>query len=304
MVSTTSNVLATIGTVCWCVQLLPQIYVNYRKKNTEGFPELMALLWCLCAPFFAVFVVTENESIPIMLQPHLFGFFCWIVYIQIMYYPPVARTKKEIVVRAGGFLLFQIILEVSCIIPLRKLYIDGTCTWPPLIFGILASITLAIGLIPPYFELWKRQGRVVGINFLFLLVDFSGAIFSLASLAVDPEDIDIMGLVVYTICAALEFGIFLSQFIWLIRFRLFKTSSKTDLEDGLDSESESESELENQAATIYGDSDDDNDPAQSVPFGLGDDMTKSKLVEEKTNEKDMEDKENDSDDLTPFQTLV
>lgn len=169
MVSTTANVLATIGTVCWCVQMIPQMIVNYKKKNTEGLPESMILLWCLCAPFFAVFVVSEDLSIPIMIQPHLFGFFCWIVYMQVMFYPPVSRS---------------IIIEVGFVIPLRKVYQNGT-TWPSLVFGILASIILALGLVPPYFELAKRQGRVVGINFIFLLTDFSGAVFSLASLAVD-----------------------------------------------------------------------------------------------------------------------
>ena len=259
MVSTTSNVLATIGTICWCVQLIPQIIYNYKRKSTEGFPELMALLWCLCAPFFAIFVVIENASIPIMIQPHLFGFFCWILYIQTMYYPPVLRSKREIIIRAGSFLIFEIILEVSCIIPLRKLYIDNGIKFPALIFGIIASIFLAIGLIPPYFELWKRNGRVVGINFLFLLVDFSGAIFSLASLAVDNDDLDIMGLVLYLIVAILESGIFISQFIWLIRFRLFKREKEVDEEkDGEDNKKEnvvedvdiSETELESSRSEI------------------------------------------------------
>lgn len=229
MVSATANVLATIGTVCWCVQLIPQIYHNYRRKNTEGFPEVMVIFWCLCAPFFAVFVVVEDASIPIMLQPHLFGFFCTVVYVQVMYYPPISRPKKQIILRTGLFVLFQICLEVGCIIPLRKVYQRGT-TWPTLIFGIIASILIAFGLIPPYFELWKRDGRVVGINFLFLLVDLSGAVFSLASLAVDPADLDTMGLVLYTICATLEVGIFISQFVWLVRFRLFKKTKTNDLE--------------------------------------------------------------------------
>lgn len=30
-----ANVLGTIGTVLWCVQLIPQIHHNWRKKTTE-----------------------------------------------------------------------------------------------------------------------------------------------------------------------------------------------------------------------------------------------------------------------------
>jgi hypothetical protein len=31
------------------VQLIPQIWTNWRTKNTEGLPGLMMFLWALCA---------------------------------------------------------------------------------------------------------------------------------------------------------------------------------------------------------------------------------------------------------------
>jgi hypothetical protein len=37
-------------------------------------------------------------------------------------------------------------------------------TWPSLLVGAIAAILLGAGLIPPYFELWKRDGRVIGIS--------------------------------------------------------------------------------------------------------------------------------------------
>lgn len=48
-----ANVLGTIGTVCWCVQLLPQIWFNWRRKSTEGLPASMMLLWTICGYLFA-----------------------------------------------------------------------------------------------------------------------------------------------------------------------------------------------------------------------------------------------------------
>ncbi len=30
--------------------------------------------------------------------------------------------------------------------------------------GVIAAILLALGLLPPYFEIWKRRGRVIGIS--------------------------------------------------------------------------------------------------------------------------------------------
>ena len=35
-----------------------------------------------------------------------------------------------------------------------------------IILGVLASILLVIGLVPPYFEIWSRRGRVIGISWV------------------------------------------------------------------------------------------------------------------------------------------
>ncbi|KAJ4374745.1 hypothetical protein N0V83_001821 [Neocucurbitaria cava] len=71
--------------------------------------------------------------------------------------------------------------------------------------AISASVIQVMGLIPPYFELAKRNGRVIGINFWFLTIDYAGAFFSLM---------------------AVETGIFLSQAIWLWRVRHIRREAK------------------------------------------------------------------------------
>ena len=35
-----------------------------------------------------------------------------------------------------------------------------------MVVGIIAAVLLAAGLHPPYGELWKRRGRVIGINWV------------------------------------------------------------------------------------------------------------------------------------------
>lgn len=37
-------------------------------------------------------------------------------------------------------------------------------TWPDIVVGVVAAILLSAGSLPPYFELWKRDGRVIGIS--------------------------------------------------------------------------------------------------------------------------------------------
>ena len=34
------------------------------------------------------------------------------------------------------------------------------------ILGVLANVFLTAGLIVPYFEIWKRRGRVIGIDWV------------------------------------------------------------------------------------------------------------------------------------------
>lgn len=80
-------------------------------------------------------------------------------------------------------------------------------TWPITTIGILAAILLAAGLLPPYYEIYIRRGRVVGINMWFLFIDACGAFFSLMSLVAQHE-FDLLGSVQYSGCLALEIGIF------------------------------------------------------------------------------------------------
>lgn len=233
--NTISTVLGTIGTVLWCVQLLPQIWFLHKRKNAEGFPPIFMSLWCISGIFMGPYFIIANSYIPMQIQPHLFTILCSLAWIQSMYYPPYAYSKQKILLFAGGFYLTWIAIECGFAIWLRRVYANGT-EWPDLIFGIISSIFLAIGLIPPYFELAKRQGRVVGINFVFLAMDSSGAIFSLASLSVG--DIDIMGMILYAIVLSLEVGLFLSQAIWLIRFGRTERLKEEALQKGSEKKGE------------------------------------------------------------------
>lgn len=225
--SVAANVLGTIGTVLWCVQLIPQIIHNYRHKNCEGFPPIMMLLWVACGIPFGIYFISTDASIPVQVQPEVFFIFSSISWAQCLYYPPVKLPKRKIALQVGLMYALAIGLQGGLIPYFKKNYKDDPGNWRILIFGILASILLALGLLPPYFELLKRQGRVVGINFVFLAVDCSGALFSMFSVIFG--NMDIMGIVLYTICAALEIGIFTSHLIWCMRFKWFGNAVKNKL---------------------------------------------------------------------------
>ncbi|CCH46231.1 putative membrane protein [Wickerhamomyces ciferrii] len=167
---------------------------------------------------------------------------------------------KKIAMMIIPFILFAIGAQVGFILWLRPLY-DRGIKWPTLIFGILASVSLALGLLPPYFELAKRRGRVVGINFWFIGIDCLGAFLSMLSVVVG--NMDILGIVLYCICCALEIGIFLSHFIWCLRFKWLNKDYQDELEGdikeediGLDNEKTANKKDADYTATSNNNSDD------------------------------------------------
>ena len=94
-----------------------------------------------------------------------------------------------------------------------------------MIVGVVAAVLLAAGLLPPYFELWKRSGRVVGINFVFLSIDWLGAFFSLMGV-VAQNTFDPLGGCLFIVCIFIEGGIFVSHGIWLVRTRKVRAQAK------------------------------------------------------------------------------
>ena len=81
-----ATVLATIGTIFWCIQLLPQIYFNHRLKNTEGLPAIMMLLWAVSAVPFGVYAIAQEFALPLQIQPQVFCALSLVTWGQILKY--------------------------------------------------------------------------------------------------------------------------------------------------------------------------------------------------------------------------
>jgi hypothetical protein len=77
-------------------------------------------------------------------------------------------------------------VEAGLIFAIRPAYSRGV-EWPVLTIGIIAFIALLSGYLPIPFELLKRRGRVVGIDFVFLGIDWCGAFFSLMAIVAQNE---------------------------------------------------------------------------------------------------------------------
>lgn len=123
-------------------------------------------------------------------------------------------------------------IEVALVLPLRPLAAHGV-TWPTTLVGVLGAVLLAAGLLPAYHEIWKRRGRVIGIDMRFLLLDWGGAVFSLASLGAQRE-FDVLGGVQYAVCAGLEMGV---MGFWAVdRMREWRKGKREDVEGRCEAE--------------------------------------------------------------------
>ncbi|BDD59532.1 hypothetical protein MPDQ_007293 [Monascus purpureus] len=234
-ITTASNVLGTIGTVLWCIQLIPQIWYNWRRKKTDGLPPAMMFLWASCSVPMGVYLILQQVNLALQIQPQIFGFFSLVSWGQVLYYNYNYSKIKATSLVLGTAALFGG-LEALLILTLRIPYNKGV-HWPDLVVGIIAAILLAAGLLPPYFELWKRDGRVIGINWIFLCVDTSGGLFSLFSL-VAQGSFDILAGIMYILVIVLEGGIYMSHIIWRIRYRKLRKEAKSSgksIDDMLDS---------------------------------------------------------------------
>lgn len=92
----TATVLGTIGTVFWCVQLLPQMWYNWRRKKTDGLPPAMMFLWASCEyiniPFFQ-FQIME-KVLTVLIKAQCRWVFIW--YCRYVHTCPHGRLYENI----------------------------------------------------------------------------------------------------------------------------------------------------------------------------------------------------------------
>ena len=141
---------------------------------------------------------SQNFNIPIQVQPQVFGTFCLISWGQTLIYHEQVIPCHQITLRqltsvshwpvwkatSVGIVIWLVMggAEAALILTLkvaallhrysgnwsltRKPLYDRGISFPMIIIGVIASILLVAGLLPPYIEIYKRRGRVIGINWV------------------------------------------------------------------------------------------------------------------------------------------
>ncbi|KAF7308167.1 hypothetical protein HMN09_00664500 [Mycena chlorophos] len=224
------NVLGTIGTIFWSIQLVPQIWKSYKSKSTEGLSHWLVLIWGGSIVFFGPYTIIQDLNIPLILQPQLFGALSLISWGQCQYYAhpnylaanaesdSSMRARRSARRRAILLTLLAMLLvgafQLALVFGIRPAYRRGEepANRAVQFLGIVSPVIIALGLIPQYLEIYRLK-EVRGISIAFMVVDALGGAFSDLSLAFRAGSFDILASITYTLVVVLDGAIILSALI-------------------------------------------------------------------------------------------
>jgi len=242
------NALGTIGTICWTIQLVRQLWKSYREKSTEGLSQFLVFIWGASGVLLGVYAIVQNINIPIIVQPQLFGTLSFLSFAQVRpLQVKLLRIIRPDELQHQGWLfcvhltiqytsthrVFELlipssiqcqyygskrpfwtcvaiyvvclallcVLQVGFVYAVRPSYEHGHSAGVEF-FGIASSVTIAVGLLPQYYEIWKH-GEVIGISIPFMTVDMLGGVFNDLSLAF-KSDFNVIASVTYSLVVVMD----------------------------------------------------------------------------------------------------
>ncbi|KAJ7119249.1 hypothetical protein C8R43DRAFT_933925 [Mycena crocata] len=201
--SAAENAFGTLGTICWTVHLLPQIWKTWREKSTKGLSPWLMLTWGTAGGVLGAYAIILNLNIPLIAQPQLFGTLCLISWGQCQYYGN-NRSRNTAIGMTVGVMALVGGLEAMTVFVTRPPYLAGTRPSARAVqfLGILSSLMISLALLPQYVEIWRLR-EVLGISLIFMAVDMLGGVFSDLSLAF-KDKFDIVASITYTLVVILD----------------------------------------------------------------------------------------------------
>ncbi|KAG0211988.1 hypothetical protein BGX33_003947 [Mortierella sp. NVP41] len=234
------NVFGMLGIIFWSFQLLPQAIDNYRAKSTEGLSYSMFFIWTLCALGFGSYGVVEELSIPLIVQPQIFGALSTLCYLQCLYYGKRTRWSLRRTVLVGVvFYVAMVGIQVGAVYATRA-GIDRNVKGTVEAAGIIPIVLLVLGFVPQYIDIY-RDRSVVGVSMAFIAADAAGAIFSIISLIFRSE-FDLLATLNYVavlICDLIVVAFYVYYNKMNPSLARVREVKDTDLENGGSNETES-----------------------------------------------------------------
>eukprot|EP00834_Sanchytrium_tribonematis_P007643 NODE_724_length_4442_cov_0.403868.p1 type:complete len:201 gc:universal NODE_724_length_4442_cov_0.403868:2001-1399(-) len=196
-----SEIIEIIALIFWSFQLIPQIYLNYKSKQTTGLSPFMFIFWSLGSIFNSISNLSTHLSILYIIQPNLFLFFSIICYSQCYFY----SNKSPFI----AYSIFIISIFLSILVQL-SVYLFHSTPFTIQLFNSLSLICFFIGFMPQLILIYKNNG-VFGISRLFLCIDLTGALLSIIAIGLNGN-IDFIVCGCFIVVFVLDFVILMISF--------------------------------------------------------------------------------------------
>ncbi|KIK60892.1 hypothetical protein GYMLUDRAFT_597934 [Collybiopsis luxurians FD-317 M1] len=211
--SIAENIFGTIGTICWTIQLVPQLWKSFREKDTTGLSDWMILTWAVSDPLLGIYSVVIDLNIPLIIQPQIFSALALCSWAQCQYYGRRRSLRSTVL---WTLLLGAVFagFELGMVYALRPSYERGEESSERGVdfFGIMSSVLIAVSFIPQYYEIYRRR-EVIGISIIFMTVDLLGGVFSYLSLAFKSGRFDAVAAVTYTMVVVTDSVVIVAAWI-------------------------------------------------------------------------------------------
>lgn len=199
-----ANVLGTTSAICWSIQLLPQIMLNYRRHNATGLQPSMMMFWAWAGVPLGVYNIVSNFNIALRVQAQILVTLSLITWSQVYYYEHRWSLWKCVSVVIPVAAVMGTI-EFALIVALQKGE-QREVRWPVTLMAVLAALFLALGVLRHYLDIGIHR-TVRGISFIFCGIDAMGDITGLISIVFEPR-LNILGIIIYGVEFVLWCGIF------------------------------------------------------------------------------------------------
>ncbi|OOO05019.1 peptidase M36 fungalysin [Aspergillus oryzae] len=188
-----ANVFGTLGAVLWSLQLLPQIWKNWRRHDSESLSAAFFLSWAMAGVPLGVYNISDNFNIALQVQPNILISLSLLTWSQCKYYRDKWNLKKILPV---AIVLGAVLggVEAGLVFALRVAYRRGE-RWPSTLMAILSAVLLAAGVLRHYVDMFRTRSDA-GLSLRFALLDASGDVASILSVIFQPS-LSILGLVIY-----------------------------------------------------------------------------------------------------------
>ncbi|KAF1848385.1 uncharacterized protein K460DRAFT_279163 [Cucurbitaria berberidis CBS 394.84] len=200
-----ANVFGIMGAVCWSIQLIPQIVINYRRHSTTGLQPTMMMLWAWAGVPLGVYNITKEFNIALRIQPQILTLLSLVTWNQCYYY-----ERNWSILRS-----LAVVVPVACVMGAIQAGLIQAVShakqrdmhWPGILMAVASAALLAAGVLRHYVDVYLYR-TVRGISFVFVGIDALGDVFSLVSVIFQPS-LDVLGMVIYGTELVLWAGVFI-----------------------------------------------------------------------------------------------